>query len=1322
MSAPSTPRSTRNASPDHEASPAAVLTPGQKIKAMLAQFDSDSDSDDAGSSTTQPKQRLSSSKPHLSSNTEQSATQDTQDDPEDDDDDEDNVIFAPRGRMAARMQGHQDDNADLKPASPQNADSAYERVARTLRAPSHDRQSENTKQPAEIDQSSDDDISSAPFRRRLSNKNPTKSHSPEKGDGTRRPGFPRLESPLFLDDESDPETRTEPEPRPRSSKEGEPENARLLALVAQKRKEREEQERVEAEKKAARAERAKQFSSDILSGEDSADDPESARKMTQQSRPARKASKKAIEEMNKETQRMSRNMQLTHQARTKRKLTKESFLARFALGKQQDAPTQNGSDPPTSSSSAPSSDGEANKEKTTPPTSPIPLPFNDETKDNATLENVVDKDFRFPTLEELKSEVENNPQTVTVEQVQISEVPTERDAVSTAKKVAPHTELAKPAVRVRVSREKVARYQQDASDDDDLDVITSPGRCRKLAAFENLPVRNAQEDKSMLKLKLLAHLTSPTRRSKSMTPAELGASLRLKARQQALQERQARIEELRARGIVIETAEEREAMEVDIEDLVEKARKEAFDIARREKAARGENPDGENDDEDEEDYDFSGSDEDKMEDIEEDGEEGDDEEEDEEEEDVENDDDPENEDSTLKQSTNLLEDEANETSESEDEQSEVVSLDGDNEIPAQGRGRRQRRIVSDDEDEETEKPQEVKTPARSIAPSVGSAQRPHFPDMPETSSFGMSMTQAFAGTLAEDQSDEGEDSFRIIKSLPDPGLVESRSFGMPSQVMVRDSQEERRQSIDLLAGYTQSDSRVSESPAPSQFPEPTQDAGFVLSPFDHTKRFADPPTSTIDTVLISQSESPIAQRRRLQRRRPADLSDEEDNNFEIKASAFDVMKKASKRKPSVPFDKMKSNARNHVDEAAEESEDEYAGLGGASDDDDGGENEYDREMINDSSAEVVDEKELAALNANHQRAMDEKQVSKLLKDITTGALRRRRGGDDDLDLDDSDDERMARRRAKQREFAKMRQALLADEKVNEIANDPKKVAFFKALEDRDDDDDMDLEFDYGTNSQGESSQVFQAEGEATEPAATHHNRQSTKRKRPLEPSTDDTTNRPPPNLRRTAVSVSRKPSSLTEIRETLSFLTETPEYDSFREDASVEEDIVYNTDKESEDESSAQENKTSTDGFAIPPNPRRTRGRVVDRLALLRAASSNSASSGTKSAFASNSSSDGLPKVGFRPPPLLRRSTTASSSTSISSSSSSSSGRMTTTANSATSGTKKGAVNYYAAARERERERELRVRERSSASSTASIFKQRALASSLGSLTRNQWE
>lgn len=362
---------------------------------------------------------------------------------------------------------------------------------------------------------------------------------------------------------------------------------------------------------------------------------------------------------------------------------------------------------------------------------------------------------------------------------------------------------------------------------------------------------------------------------------------------------------------------------------------------------------------------------------------------------------------------------------------------------------------------------------------------------------------------------------------------------------------------------------------------------------------------------------------------------------------------------------------------------------------------------------------------NHQRAMDEKQVSKLLKDITTGALRRRRGADDDLDLDDSDDERMARRRAKQREFAKMRKALLADEKVSEIANNPKKIAFFKALEDRDDDDEMDFEFENAADTQEEEpSQDVRKEPSAG--ATDSSNITSNKRKRPLEPAAEDATNRPPPHLRRTAASASRKPASLTEIRETLSFLTATPEYDSFREDASIEEEIVYDTDKGTSDDEGTKEpeKRMSIEGFAIPPNPRRTRGRVVDRLALKRAASSNSASASAKAAFMAGS--DVVPQVGFRPPPLFRRSTTSSSATSSDTASSSLSTTHTkkTAAGSRPAvSTKKGAVNYYTAARERERERELRLRDNGGKSAaTAALLKQKALSSGLMALSKNQWE
>lgn len=361
----------------------------------------------------------------------------------------------------------------------------------------------------------------------------------------------------------------------------------------------------------------------------------------------------------------------------------------------------------------------------------------------------------------------------------------------------------------------------------------------------------------------------------------------------------------------------------------------------------------------------------------------------------------------------------------------------------------------------------------------------------------------------------------------------------------------------------------------------------------------------------------------------------------------------------------------------------------------------------------------------HQRARDEKDVAKLYRDITTGALRRRQGGDDDLDLDDSDDERLARQRQKQREFAKMRRALLADDKIGQLADDPKKAAFFKAIEDREDEDDFELEFledKAGDPQSGASQDAAQEQNNTAQ--------DSKKRKRPLEPSDEDASNRPPPHLRRTRGSaMSKKPATLAEIRETLSFLTETPEYDSFHEDASVDEEETADVEDDSNigDEEAFPEDagSQSKEGFAVPRNPRRTRGVVVDRLALLRQASSNSASattsgSSTNTKFAFHGGGNADAPIGFRPPQLLRRMTTSSSSTSNSSTNSSNASCVTQPAR---SGPKKGgAINSYTAAREKEREKQLRMKQRNGGSNIAKLLAKHA-ANGLGGLAgKGQWE
>jgi mediator of replication checkpoint protein 1 len=136
----------------------------------------------------------------------------------------------------------------------------------------------------------------------------------------------------------------------------------------------------------------------------------------------------------------------------------------------------------------------------------------------------------------------------------------------------------------------------------------------------------------------------------------------------------------------------------------------------------------------------------------------------------------------------------------------------------------------------------------------------------------------------------------------------------------------------------------------------TQDVGFAVPRAPIGRQHVLPSTS--ETVLLASAEKKGKLRRRASL--IAVLSDADDDA----PDAFDTLFKGAKRHAAaVEFDKKKSAARNLVEEQAEESEDEYKGIGGASDDESG--NEYDEEvakMIEDGHVDV-DEMEIAALHA-----------------------------------------------------------------------------------------------------------------------------------------------------------------------------------------------------------------------------------------------------------------------------------------------------------------------------------------------------------------------
>ncbi|MCJ1382096.1 hypothetical protein MMC17_005208 [Xylographa soralifera] len=1293
------------------------ITLGSRVKALLATLDDDSDEDTPGTGTRvfRTVDKIEEDGSGMGGAGDRVEQSNYVDGGCRDDNDEDNDVIRPHGRLAARLvgnAGHDHDASVFENASGITTN-AYDRIRQQLLGNTSDttentealnhRGSTNIEQELKL------------TRKFLTRKKRPMTISPEISNSSRtstplhdssrsqsrtserqKPATPprkHMSSPgLFLTPEPAAAlTGSKSARNARGSDSDSPRdpqvNNRFLALVAKKRAERQAKVAAEEQKSAERQLKAKNRSSiaGVLSDDDIEDDSATEDKLTQQTRPTRKASKKALEEMNRETQRMSRNMQLAHQAKTKKKVTKESLLAKFNFRRIQPSSTDalKSRSSSIAASSTPVFDVEGVIDQQTPPTSPLkPSDLSDpldrtpssrkESHDAVSAFGdtnlLIDfEEQELPSLEDFMSTpiyAEDKGKGKAVDPVQ----PDRDQQLPKSKK----TVFTQPPIRVRPPKEPFHRtsLMSDRSEDDLEIVHTKRSRGRKLDVFDRLQPSKIQEGRSLQTLRVLAHLTSPGKQNDkakaSMTPGELQSSLQRRARQQAARERAEKIQDLKDRGIIIQTTEERQRDQADVEDLLEKARREGEELTKKEKnaskqerQANGMEEDSSDEDEDykdievdDPDLELSGSDEEADDEDQASGsEEGSDRDEDDA---VVEEDEEENGGVTLDPRENpfasLIDNEAVEESNDEEIEEKADGIgeeDAEEQFPAvQRTWRRNPQRIVDDEDEEDDGSVDASTEAM-----VEETINPFAPALPGLDSAPMGLTQAFEATMAESQTqqrkdtqgmDLDQDSLAFLRAAPDPDFPMYDEEG--PETVVPDSQTGVLSEVKVDLHFSQSQIQHETPPMATQYsdiPDPTQDAGFgSSSPLP--ERFVSVPPSTVDTVVLAgavEIKSLIVKKKGRLRRRGSAVrifSDEEtvsedegkaqsmaqNGQFKVSADAFNVMKMASKKRDANTdlFDKKKSDAKGMVEEQAEESEDEYAGLGGASDDDSMAEDDEEVRKMIDEGEVKVDERKLAAFFADKERASDAKAVEKLFKDINNGGLRRKRGTE--FDLSDSDDDIEARRRIKRREFAKMRKALLENENVGKIAEDPKKLAFLRAIEDREDDEDVDF-----LEQAEECSQVVFESQENIDPQLQNALSEPTnlKRKRPLQESLPDGGNRPPPQARR--VQKMRKPSTLAEIRESVSFLIEEPQ--------GVTE--ILHSDS-SDEEGDGQNENTQQPGRELFANRRRT-APIIDRLSLKRAESAASASTSTTMRLAFHDPNN-VSGPGFKVPSLLRRATT----------------------------------------------------------------------------------
>ncbi|KAL8870277.1 MAG: hypothetical protein Q9174_003642, partial [Haloplaca sp. 1 TL-2023] len=1265
------------------------LTPRSKVKAMMAAVDDDSDSD----AVSQPVDHLLGTKQLLEPVQDQVETDGMPTTADDSDTIASKKPSRPRGKIAARLQGRISESSDDGREDINDSNDAYARIRKRLanrstRSTSEDQHVNAPKMFVDTDE--EGTLQAVTTRRKTQSPIPSDMfESPARSHPPRSPGLfltpeKETESIASVVSPTDPHSRATHGPHEDSDSDlpANPQtNSRFLALVAKKRAEREARAKAEQDKKAQR--RPQTFREELNSAEDS--DAVSTKRLTQHTRPTRKASKKALEEMNRETQRMSRNMQLAHQARTKKKITKESLFARFNFRTEAmstDITSRDVSHCKSSSatvSSNPASDAEARVSGGTPPTSP-PGPAS-ETKGSFPTHQgsakvreacmVGQPDLSGEDLPDAEDIIRESQATRGESRAHKVDNP----ILDSAPVTFSNAEKGTMRSRIQIRPPKtVAKQDVPMGSDNDLEILPKNMKKRKTDVFDRLPAKKPTEERSLQQLRALAHLSSPSKRvhgkKACISMSDMQNLLQRRARQQAARERSDRIQELKDKGVIVQTAEEREKDQAEVEDLLEKARKNAVELKQHERAAAkkqakaagqdapadassDEDDDYEDNDADESALELSGSDEEGQEaDVESD---------------AENSDEDESVLETKDDHARLVEDEASESSDEGEEDKATEEADQSTELAGQESDesvsqdnhkltrRNNAKVVLDDEDDEMPEDEATHTSAtQSKTPG------PAIPGLPALDEDSMGLTQAFAATMADSQTqahdqqvegDQEEDSLAFL-GPPEPAFA---LYDMDDSLdMIADSQgmdaTESQSQQKIVFDYTQSQMQDT-GPYPSgtqmsEIPEPSQDVGFTLSsPIPN--RFASVPPSTVDTVILPRdqvAESPLVKKRgRLRRRTDAVVNQDSDaemdgarkaDNMTMSANAFDVLKIGSKKRPMAQeaFDKKKSKANEMIEEQAQESEDEYAGLGGASDEESGGEMDEEVQKMIEQGEVDVDERQLAAFYANKERASDEKAVEKLFKDINNGMLRRKRGAD--FDLSDSEDDAEARQRRKRREFAKMRKALLENENVGKIAEDPKKMAFLRAIEDRDGDDGLHFLDEPEESADVDSQELADSQSQANqEESATALG----KRKRALTDAPPEKTNRLPANARRTVAA--RKPASLADIRASVSFLTEAP-------------DAMPMPPPSSSPPASDNENDENADTGDLPSNvthnksnnpftSRRTSNPVIDRLSLKRTStsSSNASTSSSRLAFHDPLSST---TAGFKVPSLLRRATTSS--------------------------------------------------------------------------------
>ncbi|CAI1867698.1 hypothetical protein SEUBUCD650_0C00160 [Saccharomyces eubayanus] len=179
-----------------------------------------------------------------------------------------------------------------------------------------------------------------------------------------------------------------------------------------------------------------------------------------------------------------------------------------------------------------------------------------------------------------------------------------------------------------------------------------------------------------------------------------------------------------------------------------------------------------------------------------------------------------------------------------------------------------------------------------------------------------------------------------------------------------------------------------------------------------------------------------------------DDDDDDDVSEAIRRELIDKEKLERRQKEKEQATKLKElkskGVTNFFEMEAEESEDEWHGVGGA---DGEGSDEYDSDvekMIDDYSKNKFNSHEIREMLAAENKEMDVKMINKILYDIKNGGFRNKRAKNSlELELSDDEDDVLQQYRLKRRELMRKRRLEIGDD--TKLVKNPKSKAFFESM-------------------------------------------------------------------------------------------------------------------------------------------------------------------------------------------------------------------------------------------------------------------------------------